>query len=136
MLLGAVVTAMIATLISFSSVNADLVEKDFNSVGDGMLTLETSTGLEWLDIPLTVGASYDQAEIDFSTFRHATKSEVLALLGEFGITPNVGNTALNFTPVQSMLDLTGHVLATGDTRFTRPFMIRVQRRPPNFHLFN
>ncbi len=114
---GAFVAASVVAFSMSGSANADLVESDFNLAGDGLLTLDTSTGLEWLEVTESVGLSYNQAEINFPTFRHATENEVTALLGEFGIAPNVGFTTENYDHVQSMLNLTGYVSDTGNTPF-------------------
>ena len=39
--------------------SASLVEVDLNTTGDALLTRDTSTGLEWLDVTQTYGLSYD-----------------------------------------------------------------------------
>lgn len=72
-----------ATLIS------DLSERDWGTVGDGLVTYDRSTGLEWLDLTVTSGNSLIDTESDssiFGEFRWATESEIegvmdAALLG-------------------------------------------------------
>jgi hypothetical protein len=53
--------AVVVVALGSVSANADLFELDFNSSGDGLVTLDTDTGLEWLDLTETDG--YQQLEI-------------------------------------------------------------------------
>ena len=64
-----------ATLIT------DLTEMDWRATGDNLLTLDSSTGLEWLDITVTAGNSIldTEAESFFGEFRWATQSEIEGL---------------------------------------------------------
>lgn len=41
------------------SANATLISKDLSSVGDGLITLDSDTNLEWLDLSQTAGRSYN-----------------------------------------------------------------------------
>ena len=40
-------------------VNASLIEQDLYSINDGLVTFDTNTGLEWLDVNETLGHSYN-----------------------------------------------------------------------------
>ena len=58
-------------------------------VNQGNTTLDTTTGLEWLDLTLTLGQSYDSLQAGFGGYiadgwRHATGSELCALFGSQG----------------------------------------------------
>jgi hypothetical protein len=58
-----------------------LAVADFRTTGDCLLTRDTQTGLEWLDLNATVNRSYDDVAAGFggyttAGFRFATRSEV------------------------------------------------------------
>ncbi len=90
-----------------------LVQRDLNRRGDGLLTLDTSTGLEWLDITETdLNLSYNRmvGELDkggmFEGFRYATEDEVLTLLTNAGIdVSSIGEA--NFEPITAFQALIG-----------------------------
>ncbi len=51
--------AVCATLlVSGSPAYAALVEQDLFTAGDGLLTLDTDTNLEWLDVTETLGQAF------------------------------------------------------------------------------
>ena len=63
-----------------------LVSVDLNSPDDGLLTLDTATGLKWLDLTQTdLELSYNQMLVQlgpggtFEGFRHATEAEVVTI---------------------------------------------------------
>jgi len=70
---------------------AALEERD-SYRGIGSITYDTTTGLEWLDVDLSINRSYDDVssqfgeEGDFEGFRHATIEEVEDLFFAAGIT--------------------------------------------------
>lgn len=106
-----------ASLAAPRPAQAVLMELDLNSPGDKLLTLDTSTGLEWLDITETTGLNYFPAEatvfVTSQGFRHASQSEVNVLLSSFGISPG-GDTVANLVPVKTALDFMGNLNAPGD----------------------
>jgi hypothetical protein len=56
-------TLIAATLLlSITSAQAALVESDWKNTGDALATLDTSTGIEWLDLTQTDNMSINQAE--------------------------------------------------------------------------
>ncbi len=75
---------------------ADLVPLDYRSVGDNLLTLDSKTNLQWLDLTATVGRSWtDAATLTSSTglfagFRLATDVEFRALLAHAGVAETTG----------------------------------------------
>ena len=76
---------------------------DARELGDGELTLDTATGLYWLDIDLTLGLSVDDLVggaggwLTTGGYRFATLPEVVALYNEAGIVDGTGAfTATNF----------------------------------------
>jgi len=73
------------------TVGADLIEKDFLIAGDKLLTYDEDTGLEWLDLNLTVGQSYASIIAGYGEyittygFRYATDTELIDLYSRNGI---------------------------------------------------
>ena len=73
--------------------NATLIEKDWNSAGDCLLTLDTVTNLEWLDVSITKGETFGTIKTDMEIggrlegFRYTTIEEFEFLLSEFNIEP-------------------------------------------------
>ncbi len=71
---------------------AELVSIDLSTQGDKLLTMDTKSRLEWLDITETAGLSYNQLlpQIapggSFDEFRLATSAEVSDLFAAAGIT--------------------------------------------------
>jgi len=71
--------------------NAALIDVDWYVPGDAALILDTSSGLQWLDLSVTSNQSYDFVNTQlqqggaYEGFRYATQTEVLALWGQAGI---------------------------------------------------
>ena len=66
-----------------------LSSRDFTTHGDGLVTFDSSTGLEWLDLTVTAGNSVLDTEADRSIydglgthhqFRWATSAEIITLM--------------------------------------------------------
>lgn len=89
---------------------AELVPRDLLEPGDGLITLDTSTGLEWLDVTRTVGLSINAVRVDFGGLpagRLATEEEVVGLFLSAGVF-DVGGTCLENEPgVRCLLDMMG-----------------------------
>lgn len=91
---------MVRTAITFFvlaasslSVQATIVSLDWQSSGDGKLTYDNVSGLEWLDLTETTNTSYNQmlAQINspgdlYSSFRYATSAELDQLVQQFNLT--------------------------------------------------
>jgi hypothetical protein len=80
-------TLIAATLLlSITSTQAALVESDWENTGDGLATLDTDTGIEWLDLTQTDGMSLNQAEGltgaggIFDGWRLPTRAEVTQMM--------------------------------------------------------
>ena len=107
-------------------VDAALIEVDLLAGGDKLITRDPATGLDWLDVDLTVNASYNDILVATTTcaslgnknpitdlgFTHATSAQVSTFFTNAGI-PNInaGFTTANFTPVESLMASIG---PTGD----------------------
>jgi hypothetical protein len=106
----------IALAASASLAGASQVAVDWHTAGDGLLTLDTATGLQWLDLSQTynqtVAAVLPQtaAGMAFDGFRLATASEVHTLMGDAGIpfstsTGAIGATAADLAAANALTDL-------------------------------
>lgn len=98
--------------------SAALLEIDLNALGDGLITRDTSTGLDWLDLTATLGKSYNEVDAGFGGFidqgfSFATESQVRALYTEAGIAQIGASTASNFEGVLLLQDLMGVTASPG-----------------------
>jgi hypothetical protein len=102
------------------SARAALLSVDDPFFGPGSITRDTATGLEWLDVPLSVNRTF--AEVldefgpggDFRGLRHATGEEITQLFEDADI-PVIGNLTIggqqqNYPVAIDLIDLVG---ATG-----------------------
>lgn len=73
---------VLGSMSANSAVITDLSERDWLTSGDGLLTFDASTGLEWLDLTHTEGWSLNAVESAsfFGEFRWALTHEVEDLL--------------------------------------------------------
>lgn len=94
---------------------AALVATDDPMYGVGSITRDTSTGIQWLDVPLSQGRTYlDVAGEfgpgdDFPGFRHATAAELSQLYVNAGI-PDINTpdpTVANLVPATALSQLVG-----------------------------
>jgi hypothetical protein len=71
--------ALFTSMLSFGA-SAELIHSDWKAAGDGLTTIDTSTGLEFLKLNQTVNKSYNQVYLQLSSmylgWRPATKLEV------------------------------------------------------------
>jgi hypothetical protein len=115
------ITAAVLVLLSFARLpaKADLYQLDDPRWGTGSLTLDTQTGLTWLDLPFSQDLSYLQAEAamqpggEFAGFRHATADEVASLYASAGF--GEGFIPASTTSSQDVLSLISLIGATGGT---------------------
>ena len=101
--------------------------------GPDSITIDSATGLEWLDWTLSTNRSYNDVESQFGVggnfegWRHATTAEVAMLFGDFGlqhIDDNQPNTDPNEAGLQSLLGFTSGSTSLGITSDPLP-------SPPN-----
>lgn len=106
-----------ASILIFSAVtNAKLISRDYLTHGDDLITFDTKTKLQWLDVTVTQGMGYqDVINSDFikhEGFRFADWREVLTLFSNAGIT-NSCDFGLSGAPcgevdaVNNLIDLIG-----------------------------
>lgn len=76
--------ALIAVSLFSATANAELVERDWNNEGDGLITLDTVSGKKWLDLTVTDGMSINSvSELLSSTYVGwglATQSDIDELM--------------------------------------------------------
>lgn len=83
------VTALLITAFSFQA-NADMVTQDYQSTGDGLITLDTASQLEWLDVSIFAGMNLSMLQganqWTADGFQLATGQEIFDLFRNAGIT--------------------------------------------------
>lgn len=91
---------------------ANLIQADDPQFGANSLTIDTTSGLAWLDLTASAGLSYQQTLADtqpggiFSGFRFATAQEVLTLYTAADI-PGTGYFPAATQSILSLIDLIG-----------------------------
>ena len=88
-------TAMLSLAVWLApSARAELVSQDYLAPGDGLLTLDSQTGLRWLDVSATQGLGANQILAGAggwnSHFRYATYAELSALFEHAGLPTSPG----------------------------------------------
>lgn len=114
--------ALAAIVLHTSCAQASFIDLDWSNPDDGRITLDTKTGLEWLDLSATIGRSYDEVRLEagpggeFVGFRHATDVEVRNLWENAGIPiiDDFAYYAANFVPVQGLMN---HIGITWDLSY-------------------
>ncbi len=102
--------------------SAALIERDWLAPGDGLLTLDTATNLEWLDVSQTGLALFPGVLLEdryqavvaetapggmFAGFGPASPDQALALAVNAGITLGTDDFATNSAPATALIDLVG-----------------------------
>lgn len=85
-----------ATLLS-TNANSAIINSDWNNAGDSLITRDTTSGLNWLDLTVTTGMSYNEVFGELMLeggrlegYRFATSDEVISLWAQFGINLSSG----------------------------------------------
>jgi hypothetical protein len=106
---------LLVALLCCSGAHASLLEIDLFSAGDKLITRDTATGLDWLDLTQTIGFSYDDMLVELSVggmfegFRYATTADVDGLQQAAGLSAGLFYTASTITRmrVESLMDMVG-----------------------------
>lgn len=126
-LYGIVAMCLAVMLFQSRDVAASFVSLD-SVYGTDTITLDTDSGLRWLDVPLTTAYSYNGIlpELtmggEFYGFRVAYRAEVEELYVHAGI-PQIGNTfvADNYVPVKMLMSYVGVTGNNGNLGTGIPF---------------
>lgn len=85
-----VLSLLLAGALSFQT-SAAMLQTDWKSTGDALATLDTETGIEWLDLTQTYNLSLAQMNArlssDLAGWRYATFDEVVSLVSRFFDSP-------------------------------------------------
>lgn len=126
--------AIAAMALTATSAHAILIEQDLvASSGDNFITFDSDTGLEWLDVNLTIGQSYNTSEastfVTVDGFRHATLAEVLALWINSGrvAAPSTAFSTANFVP---SVDFVAKFGCTGSCALSSAFVQGIYETSP------
>jgi hypothetical protein len=118
----------LAVIVS-SYTHAELVETDWKTAGDGLVTVDTVSGLEWLDLTASVNYDYNYVLGSFSSpfgtfndgWRYASSAEVDTFFRNAGVfgyvdAPYIDNTDPTFvTNANILLDLIGITYTDANT---------------------
>jgi len=123
-LLGALCVCAISIGMT-AATEASLTEVDWKTAGDGLITQDSESGLEWLDMSQTVARSYTDISSnfdeggDFEGWRYATTVEVAGLIDAAGGDGLYFNWPINNNEIQdiSVVSLLGSLLGYTDERF-------------------
>ncbi|ARN75050.1 hypothetical protein BST96_13565 [Oceanicoccus sagamiensis] len=103
---------LVGLLVSISS-QAALLSQDDSVWGVGSLTLDQTTGLQWLDLNLSTNFSFNAMVAEqsegglYEGFRYATSSEVETLFVHAGIPEVNASSAANTASAQALISLMG-----------------------------
>ena len=81
----------VTALVLSTSVNAAIISTDWHTSGDKLITTDTESGLNWLDLTETNGLSYNYVSSQlgvggqFEGFRFATTDEAVALWANWSV---------------------------------------------------
>jgi hypothetical protein len=91
-------TAALYTCLSALALpaQASLIVRDYATPGDGLITYDPLTGLEWLDLSVSLNSPPGSVVANYSGFRLAYRSEVESLLIAAGIPQAHLNTGLTY----------------------------------------
>jgi len=111
-LLAAGMIGLLAVCVAGEDVRAEITSRD-SSYGADTLTLDSDTGLLWLDVTLSTAYSYNEILTEllpggaFDGFRLATRDEVATLWEHAGITVPSGFIADNYAPIRNLMEYVG-----------------------------
>lgn len=108
---------LISTGLS-SNALAALSSRDLLVTGDSLLTFDSVTNLEWLDLPLTKNLAFGEVNGGGWTtnygFRYATTNDVTNLFAHAGLSPHPTGIFGDTTEVQTLINLLGSTDANGN----------------------
>lgn len=129
---------LVATIFSVSCnlAQAGILVGDWKTSGDGLLTIDTTQGLEFLDVTQSRSRSVEEVMGNFGVggvyegFRYATEQEAVNLINEIGwsgtpaFAAGIESLQASYnsnTEAKAILDLLGHTFDSGAVRSTAFF---------------
>lgn len=106
--------ALFAGFFLSPAANAMLVSTDHANWGVGSITIDTQTGMQWLDVNHSVNYSYNRMLAEmldgglFQGFRYATQGEVEALAINSGVVDINSSSAANADPAVNLMSFVGY----------------------------
>jgi hypothetical protein len=110
---AAIFVASFLSLVALPVNATTLVSTDLNIAGDGLLTVDPATSLQWLDLTATLGqsrASVSSGSFSAQGFRYATSAEVLKFWQDAGssvTTSAYTSTLSDFAAASQLIDMMG-----------------------------
>jgi hypothetical protein len=118
-----IVLLAVVLLCGIGQAEGSIHIRDWQNPGDGMLTFDTESGLEWLDWTATTNLSYEEVSPqldlggDYYGFRYATLDEVGVLYDNAGLGPQVAIHNWSESPrtgiFGQLIDMLGVTSSTG-----------------------
>ena len=122
-----------------AGVITDLSERDWLTSGDGLLTFDASSGLEWLDLTVTVGNSIldTEAASFFGEFRWASIGQIDSLLLAAGLPAGFRDSedAEVIATTTSLIEFLGAINSTNHHYGTSGVVVLLPVTAPYFEIF-
>ena len=133
-----ILATLVLLLVNAPSTEASLYQTSDPYFGPNSVTVDTSTGLGWLNLSEAAGLSYDQVLSEtqaggkFSGFRFATVPEVLQLYNSAGLTPSAyGDTAHYYAATSPLIQSFFSLIGTTGIENGLPGMIALSGTSPD-----
>ena len=115
------VISLVAALSVSTITNAAVVSIDWQTAGDSLITSDTTSGLNWLDLTETAGLAQTTILASmggggaYAGWRYASSAEVVTLFANFGVDLSIGAPTTISTKGGTVTGLGDVVNAIGDT---------------------
>ena len=127
--------------IAVTSARSALIERDWIADGDGLITYDTATGLEWLDVPATANIPYSDVVATVNTspeyagFNFASKQQVETFFNSGNLQDlfDSGDAPDEVIKIEKFLSYWGVVWYVGTGQRTEFLTANTQGLPPGQH---
>jgi len=93
------VAVLVLLNLFIQNANTELIKRDLQDTNDALITRDTESRLDWLNVSLTVNQNYDDVRTGIwyqAGFRHATKEEIRQLFIHAGTPDDNSNTVVTY----------------------------------------
>lgn len=138
LILNAIVLGCLPAMLC-ASAEAALVERDWQSPSDAALTYDTDTGLEWLDLTVTQGMSYNDVAPLLATgqiyegFQFASDARIIGLFSAVDLVETESNRSTEGYKVELLLNYWGVLYDFGDGERSEFYTIHTAGLPQGQH---